>query len=36
MSGQFQDRIQDTKERLQDWWADRSGGSSTGRLIVVW
>ncbi len=35
MSGQFQDRIQDTKERLQDWWADRSGGSSTGRLIVV-
>lgn len=35
MSGQFQDRIQDTKERLQDWWADRSGGSSTGRLIVI-
>ncbi|MBQ0727377.1 MAG: DUF2333 family protein [Thalassolituus oleivorans] len=35
MSGQFQDRIQDMKERLQDWWADRNESSSVGRIIVI-
>ena len=33
MSG-TQDRIQDTKERLQDWWSDRQATKGSKKFIV--
>jgi len=35
MSG-LQDRIQDTKERMQDWADDRKGGGKGSKNIVLW
>lgn len=35
MAGQIPDKMQETKERMQDWWADRKDSKGMMRLLMV-